>query len=371
MKLTVLQSNLRRKLATVKPAVAGKSSLPVLSNVLLTATDGRLRIDATNLEIGITADCAAKVENEGAVTVPAQLLSDVINSLPDAPVAFELDERTQELRYQCGRSSGAIKGIEADEFPVIPTADNTPLLSLAPSVLRDIADQVAFAASTEISRPVLTAVLMRVRGDAATFAAADGFRMAIKTITLETPVDEPVDVLIPAKALQNFARVFADVEGNIDVTVTPSGGQVLFHAPDTDCISRLVDGVFPDFERIIPAQHLTRAVVDTATFSKDVKLASYFAAASANIVKLTFDTNGAYTITANASEVGDNQSSNEAIVSGEGGTIALNVQFLQEAVAACKSPQIAIEMQQATHPAVVKPVGSEGYTHICMPMTVR
>lgn len=372
MKLSVLQSSLRRKLATVKPAVAGKSSLPVLSNVLLTATDGgRLKIAATNLDVGITTYCGAKIEMEGAVTVPAQLLSDVVNSLPDDTVTLELDERTQTLNIKCGRTTANVKGIEADEFPVLPYVNGTPLVSFEnAATLRTALDQVVFAAAQDDARPVLAGVLWRATFDGICLAAADGYRLAVKNLHAETSVQptEKREEIIPAKSLQQVARVLSD-DTPVDVVLTEN--QALFRCGDTEIVTRLVMGKFPDFERIIPAQHLTRAVVDTATFARDVKLTSYFAAASANIVKLTFDAQGAYAISANATEIGGNTSSGEAMVEGEGGTIALNVTFLQDALAACKSAQIAIETQTPQSPAVIKPVGDDNYIHICMPMAVR
>lgn len=371
MKIEVLQSHLKRKLATVKPAVAGKSSLPVLSNILFRAEVHGLTVQATNLDVGITTFTGAKTHETGAVTAPAQLLSDVVNSLPDAPITFELDERTQELRYHCGRSHGAIKGIESDEWPIVPEVKGTPLVSFEnAATLRTALDQVAFAAAQDDTRPVLAGMLWRVTHDGVCLAAADGFRLAVKNIRQETGImpTEKREEIIPAKSLQQVARVLSD-DTSVDVVLTDS--QALFRCGDTEIVTRLVAGKFPDFERIIPAQHLTRTVVDTAAFSKDVKLASYFATASANIVKCEFDTQGAYTISANASEIGDNKSSGEAIVHGEGGQIALNVAFLQDAIAACKSAQIAIETQDATRPAVIRPVGDDTYLMTIMPMTVR
>lgn len=371
MKIEVLQSQLKRKLATVKPAVAGKASLPVLANVLLATDEGRLKIAATNLDVGITAYCGAKIENEGAVTIPAQLFTDVINGLPDDKVTLELDERTQTLNIKCGRTTANVKGIEADEFPVLPTVKGTPLVSFDnAATLRTALDQVTFAAAQDDTRPVLAGVLLRVTFDGVCLAAADGFRLAVKNLRGETTVlpTEKREEIIPAKSLQQVARALSD-DTPVDVVLTES--QALFRCGDTEVVTRLVAGKFPDFERIIPGKHLTRTVVDTAAFSKDVRLASYFASASANIVKLEFDTNGAYTISANASEIGDNKSSGEAMVAGEGGQIALNVAFLQEAIAACKSQQIAIETQTPQSPAVLKPVGDDTYLHIVMPMTVR
>ncbi|HRC77549.1 MAG TPA: DNA polymerase III subunit beta, partial [Kouleothrix sp.] len=169
MKLSCLQENLKRGLAIVGHAVAGKSTLPVLSNILLASDDGRLKLAATNLEIGITCWIGAKIEDEGAVTVPAKLLSDVVSGLPNDKISLVLDQRTQTVGLKCARYEASIKGIEADEFPVIPTiSDAEPTASFPPALLREAIDQVAFAAASDDTRPVLAGVLMRLRGKAAT-----------------------------------------------------------------------------------------------------------------------------------------------------------------------------------------------------------
>ena len=257
MKLSCLQENLKRGLAIVGHAVAGKSTLPVLSNILLSTDEGRLKLAATNLEIGITCWIGAKIEEEGAVTVPAKLLSDYIGGLPNDKINLTLDSRTQTLSVQCGREFKAnMKGIEADEFPVIPTiADRTPTIAFPPDALREAIDQVAFAAASDDTRPVLAGVLLRLKGTSATFAAADGFRLSVRTVTLPEPVAEPQEVIVPGRALQELARTIGDVQGNVEVTVTPSGGQILFHTEQMDLVSRLIEGKFPDFEGIIPNNH--------------------------------------------------------------------------------------------------------------------
>lgn len=377
MKLSCLQENLKRALAIAGHAVAGKSTLPVLSNVLLATDDGRLKIASTNLEIGITVWIGAKIEEEGAVTVPAKLLSDVVSGLPNDKISFNLDPRTQTVHLTCARYEASIKGIEADEFPVIPTiADRAPTASFPPDLLRETVDQVAFAAATDDTRPVLAGVLMRLKGKSATFAAADGFRLALRTVELPEPVAEPVEVIVPARALLELARIVGDAESNVEITVTPSGGQILFHTESTDLVSRLIDGRYPDIERIIPSSFATRTVLDTQELAKAVKLASFFATASSNIVRLTIESGGdlhpgKLTISANAAEVGENKGQLDGMVHGEGGQIALNVKFLGEALNAIKTPQIALETQTPQNPGVFKPVGADGYLHIVMPMTVR
>ncbi|MFP4437967.1 MAG: DNA polymerase III subunit beta [Chloroflexaceae bacterium] len=376
MKLSCLQENLKRGLATVSHAVASKSTLPVLANVLLATDNGRLKLAATNLEVGITCWIGAQIAEEGASTVPAKLLSDVVGGLPNDKVTLTLDARTQSVNLACARFTNNIKGIEADEFPPIPTvAERDPVVTLPADMLREAIDQVAFAAAGDDSRPVLAGVLIRLRGNEAVFAAADGFRLAKRIITLPEPVATSQELIVPARALSELARIIGDAE-SVALSVTPEGNQVLFHTESTDLVSRLIDGKFPDFERIIPTDHTTRAVLETQELTKAVKLASFFANASQNIVKITVEPGGdmgpgKLVISANAAEVGDNTGELDGMVHGEGGQIALNVKYLAEALNAMKTAQVALETQTPQSPGVLKPVGQEGYVHIVMPMTIR
>jgi DNA polymerase-3 subunit beta len=247
-------------------------------------------------------------------------------------------------------------------------------------VLRHAIDQVAFAAASDESRPVLTGVLLRLRNNIATLAAADGFRLATRTLELPEGAlangGDGQEFIVPARALTELSRILGDAEGEVSLTVTPGGGQVLFHTDTVDLVSRLIDGNFPDFERIIPGKHDTRTLLDRQEFLKAVKLSSYFALASQGVVKLVVESGGdlapgKLVISANAAEVGDNTGEIDGTVNGKGGQIALNVKFLNEALGAMKTAQVALEMQSAQSPGVFKPVGQDDYVHIIMPMTIR
>ncbi len=377
MKISCLQENLKRGISIVSHAVAAKSTLPVLSNILLTTEGGRLRLQATNLELGITCWLGAKVDEPGAVTIPAKLLSDFVGNLPNDTITLTLDERTQTVHLHCGRSEANIKGIEAGEFPTIPVVEaDQPTMRIAPELLRDAINQVAFAAAPDDTRPVLAGVLVRMRGNTVTFSATDGFRLSVRTVELEQPVQGAQEVIVPGRALTELGRIIGDADEPIEITVTPSGGQVLFHSDNVDLVSRLIDGKFPDYERIIPKQYATRTVLDRNSFLQSVRQASVFAASSANIAKLALESGGEWgpgrlTLSANAAEVGDNKSEIEGQVVGEGGSIALNVKYLQEALNAMPTSQVALETQTPASPGVFRPIGQEGYIHIVMPMTVR
>ncbi|WP_287158387.1 DNA polymerase III subunit beta [Chloroflexus sp.] len=377
MKLTCMQEDLKRGLAAVGHAVAGKSTLPVLANVLLATDEGRLKLTATNLEVGINRWISASITRDGAIAVPAKLLTDVVGGLPNDKVTLSLDQKTQTLRVECGRFVSNIKGVDADEFPSLPTVSaQTPLVSLPAEVWQEAIEQVAFAAATDESRPILTGVLVRTRDQQVTLVAADGFRLAMRMIQLSAPVAHAVDCLIPARTLSELARIIGDTDAEVAMVYTPGGSHVLFHTENIEVVSRLIEGRFPDFERIIPQQYLTRMVLDSNELAKAVKLASFFAGSSQNVVKLKIEpaselAPGRVVISANAAELGDNTSELDGSVTGEGGVIALNVRFLADAIAAVHSNQIAFEMQSAQSPAVFKPVGQDGYIHIVMPMSMR
>ncbi len=377
MKLTCMQENLKRGLANVGHAVAGKSPLQVLSNVLLATDGGRLKLAATNLEVGITHWIGAQVEIEGSVTVPAKLLSDLVSSLPNDKITLTLDARTQSVKVECGRFTSNIKGIEAEQFPSIPTiADQEPTTQIAPEVLREAIDQVAFAASDDNSRPALSGVLLRMQETRIFMAATDGFRLAARTINLPEPIGRQAELLVPARAMRDLARIAGESEGPISITVAPNNNYVLFHSETTDLVASLINERFPNVERIIPQQYTTRSVIETTELSKAVKLASYFASASQNVVRLKMEPGGELgpgrlVISTNAADVGDNTGELDAQIQGEGGQIALNVKYLAELLGALKNAQVAIETQTSKSPGVFKPVGQEGYVHIIMPMEIR
>lgn len=375
MHVAVLQENLKSALTVVGHAVAGKSPLPVLLNILLKAEGDTLSVSATNLETAITVQVGAKVEMAGAITLPAKLLASIVDSLPNDRVTLTLDERTQTVKLECARFTNNIKGITADEFPIVPTVpDTAPALSLPSDVLRQAIDQVAFAAASNESRPVLTGVLLRLDDRQAVLAAADGYRLARKVLPLSEAHD-PVDMIIPATALGTWAQIAG--KDDCETTIRWTEGGVEFTHENTTLYTRLIDGSFPDFERIIPQEYTTRTLLDTQALIKAVKLSSYFALASQGIVKIAVapgedDEPGTFTISANAPEVGDNIGVIDALVHGnKKGEIAVNVKFLSEALKAMKVAQVAFEQQTAQNPGVFRPVGQDDYVHIVMPMTVR
>lgn len=377
MKVSCLQENLTKGLSIVGRAVATKSTLPVLSNILLATDEGRLKLAATNLELAVVTWIGAKVEDEGSITVPARLLGELISSLPNDKINLDLNVRTHTMHVTCARSEANIKGIDATEFPPIPTVsadgDATATVKLEPAMLRELIGQVAFAAAADESRPVLAGVLVSFGDSELTMAATDGFRLSVKTVHLPVSVAQKIDVLIPAKTLNEVARLAAEEKEPIEITVTPNKSQILFHMSNIDLVSRLIEGTFPNYRHIIPQSHKTRSVVTTAEFLDAARRASFFAREAANIVRLSIQPGeelvpGRVSVTATSAEVGDNVNDIDAQIEGDGVSIAFNARYLTEVLGAFTSQKVELQTNLATNPGVLKPVGDDGYIHVIMPL---
>lgn len=375
MRVTCLQENLAKGLAIVGRAVATRSTLPVLGNILIQTDQSRLKLAATNLEIGINCWIGAKVEEDGATTVPARILMDFVNSLPPEKIEMELTTRTQTLNLKCFRYDANIKGIDATEFPLIPTAEPDGDVSIEPELLRQMISQVTIGAATDETRPVLTGVLVKLEDNQLTMAAADGFRLAVRTAELERAAPVPIEVIIPARALGELARVSAEVEEPVQVTITEGRNQVLFHLPQVDLVSQLIEGTFPNYKQIIPRGYATRTVVDTKAFLSAARIASFFARDAANIVRLQLEPGtdlspGVLTVRATSAEVGDNVTQIDATVEGEPLEIAFNAKYLMDVLNVIGASQTVVETSTASSPGVFKPAGRDDYIHVIMPMHI-
>lgn len=371
MKVSCLQENLNRGLSVVSRAVSARSTLPILGNILVATDKGRLKLAATNLELGITTWVGAEVDREGSVTIPARLLTDFVNTLPNDRVSLEVTGG-QKVRVSAGHSSAEIHGMDSEDFPVIPAVSDEPTVRVEPGLLREMIAQVAFAAASDDSRPVLAGVLVKFENGNLTMAAADGFRLAVKEHELAGDTSA-ISVIVPAKALDALARLIGETDEAVEITVTPNKSQILFHSENVDIVSRLVDGNFPNYSQILPKQHETRTVVDTQEFLRAARRASIFARDSQNVVRLQLEpgsdlTPGRILIRATAAEMGSGEDELQATVDGEGGQIAFNAKYLADVLSVVNTGQVALETQTPNAPGVIKPVGNGSYTHVIMPM---
>jgi DNA polymerase-3 subunit beta len=373
MKVSCLQENLSKGLSTVARAVAPRSTLPVLGNVLVATDDGRLRLSATNLELGITCWIGAKIEEEGATTVPARTFVDLVNTLPSDKVNMELTTRTQSLNVRCGAFNNDIKCIDAQEFPPLPPAEVEGDLTLNVDDLREMIGQVTFAASVDDARPVLTGVLLEIDSGKLTMAAADGFRLSVRTAHLSSPADGPIRAIIPARALAELARVLGDGEETVSMSLPSNRGQVIFRANNIELVSQLIEGTFPDYEGIIPSGYSNRSVLSTQSFLKACKAADIFARESAHSARLRITPGselepGIVEVTATSAETGSNETMVDATIEGDEIEIAFNVRFLVDVLGVIDTPNVALETNNSSSPGVLRPVGHEEFLHVIMPM---
>lgn len=376
MKLTCKQQDLAKGLSIVGHAVSGRTTLPILSHILVAADGDAIRLSATNLEIGITCTVPAQIAEPGSTTVPAKLFTDLVASLQPGSLDLTLQPNSQSLKVSDKRSQATLRGMDPAEFPSIPSADGseTPVL-LDAKELAEMIGQTTFAAATDDARPVFTGVLARVADGHLIFASADSFRLAVRRTELPEG-GAPGDVLIPARTLNELARILPG-EGSVRMVVTPNRNQVLFHADGVDLVSNLIAGQFPNFEAILPkGQAATRATLPTADFRAAAKQASLFARDSSNIVRLKVEPGetgglqpGSVTLQATAEELGDTVTELPASVDGKGMEIIFNVKYLTDVLAVIDTPEVALELNSPQQPGVIKPVGGSGeYTYVIMPM---
>jgi len=380
MKLACAQESLAKGLSVVRPAVATRSTLPITQNVLLATDSGRLRLSATDLEIALSCWISAAIEEEGMTTVPARLFQDLVSSLPPERVQLLLPPRSRTLRLTCARNEATLGSMDAEDFPPIPAVQSDAAIRLDRAALKTAIAHVVFAAATDDSRPVLTGVHFLMEGNTLTLAAADGFRLAVYRLSLEDTVPERIEIIVPARALTELGRLLGDGDGPLEMMVNPNRSSVLFRLTGKDAeiemVAQLKQGAFPNYAQLIPKDHTTRAVVDAKEFLRETKIAAIFARDGSGIVRLQIQpgeelTPGRLAISARAEEVGDNHGEIDAQVEGEASKIAFNSKYLQDVLSVLNEGKVALETKGPSQPGVIRPVGSDAYVHVVMPMFVQ
>ncbi len=377
MKVIVKQDQLAQGVGIVSRAVSTRSPLPVLANILLQTDDGRLKLSATNLEMGISAWIGAKVEQPGSLTVPSRTFADLVSNLPSDDVTLSVDERTHTLNVRCGTLNTDIKGISADEFPPMPEPDLSASIPLNVANFKEMIQEVVFAASREESRPNLTGVLLSFEGDYLVLAATDGYRISIaKAIMAQKPAQK-IEALIPARALAELARIAVNGDETLQMVFPAGRGQVIFHLHDVELVSQLIEGNFPNYAAIIPPSFKTRTVLSTAELLKACRQTEIIAREGSYIARLDIQPeSGAekpsqLEISASSEQTGSSEVMVDASIDGTPLLIAFNVRFLREVLEVIKTPNVVLETNAANSPAMLRPVGDESFQHIIMPMNLQ
>ncbi len=376
MKVSVLQDKLAKGLSIVGKAVENRPTLPVLGNVLLATEDARLKLAATNLEMSITTWIGAKVEREGSITLPSKTLADLVNNLAQERVDLTLDNANQTVHIKCGATTSDVKGIDAGEFPLVPQGGDDDV-SIPGKVLKDMINQTVFAAAKEDNRPILTGILTQFDGNVMTMAAADGYRLAVRTTEIEQEFKKRVDLVIPARALAEVARIISDEDEAVTITLPKERDVVLFHLKHTDVASQLLEGKFPDFAAIIPRSYVTSSVMYTSDLLNACKRAEIFARDSAYSAKLNVKPAagpgepGAVKIAGISPERGYSEGMLDASVEGETLDISFNIRYLIDVLNVMTDERVIFESNGAANPGVVRPENRDDFVCVIMPMALN
>ena len=361
MKLKVTQENLAKALNYVSRVASSRGTLPVLANVLLSVEENRLRLAATNLDIAISCYVGAQVQKPGSLTVPARLFQDLISSLPSGVIELEQDD--MRLKVQTNHYKSVINGVNAEEFPVMPTIDNGIQWRIETMTLKEGLQQVILAASNDESRPVLTGVLFHTIDGFLYAASTDSYRLAERKLM---KTDQNIKLLIPATALHDTLRIIADHTGDTEVVCDDQ--QVLFRAGEVELVARLIDGNYPDYRKLIPQSFETAATLTKAEFVNITKVASLFARESAGSVVLSADAaSESVWIRAVASQVGENDASATATVTG-GGEVTLNSRYLLDALQVMDGKNVQIRFNGKVEPVLLSDPDQDEYLHLIMPL---
>ena len=376
MKVSCLQENLNKGLNLVGRAAAARTTLPITNNIYISTDEGRLKLVATNLEMAISCWIGAKVEEEGAITVPARTISEFVASLPNDKVEMSLSSQSKVLEMKCARFEGKISGVDAKEFPPIPRIEDGITTQAEADLLKRGYKRWYLQPLLRIQGPVLTGVNAEFDNETLTIAAADGFRLAVYKMPLGTKMAQKVTAIIPSRTLAELLRLSGDQEDPITIIVSPTRSQIVFRLKDIELVSQLIQGNFPQYSQLIPQSFGTRAVADVKQFAQANKTASIFARDGSGIVRLIITPGesdvvpGKMTVSAKAEELGEDKGEIDATVQGPEAKIAFNNRYLADVLDATGEAQVALEITNPSSPGVFRPVNADNYLHVVMPMFV-
>jgi len=371
--ITAAQEGLSHGLRVAGRAVAARSPLPITTNILLATEEGRLKLSATNLDVAITTWIDATVSDEGAITLPAKLLTELVDSLPSGPVEISVKRGSHSAHLAAARFEATIRGMPADDFPVIPSASEQAAAQIDATLLKEMIEQVAFATAMDDTRPMLTGVLATFSGTQLTLAATDGFRLATRVGELVEPASGDFSVIVPGRTLSELARILPESDAPVQIAVTPNRNQIVFRAEDLHVVSRLIEGAFPNYKQIIPTKFSTKIVVSTGELLKATKIASFFSRDNSNAITLEIQPGdeagmGNVIVMGSAAELGEDRGELDAVVNGGAARVQFNSRYVSDVLGVVQSPQVGLEITGPNSAAVFRPIDSVEYTHVVMPM---
>jgi len=377
MKLVCLQKNLKQALNITERIIGRNLTLPILNNILLAVEENKLKIASTNLEIGINCWVAGKIKEKGEITVPARLINDFVNNLPNKKIELRMKDKQLELR--CEKFKAVLKGLEAADFPIIPKIKGKPLIKLKGSILKNGFAQVVEMASLSESRPEISGIFMKFDKGLIKLAATDSFRLAEKNIEVKpnsaTEQLRGQAVIIPQRTIQELIRILGEKDTlaenqEPEVEVVLSGNQILFDFDYAQLISRLIEGQYPNYQQIIPESFKTQAIINREELINNIKIASLFSGKINDIKVSLFPKRSLMEISAKDADLGENKSQIETRVEGKEIGIVFNYRYLLDGLNNIYSDKVILGLNDSANPVAMRPVGDTSYTYVVMPIKI-
>lgn len=363
MKFSVSKEKLLAGLQTVQNVVSTRTTLPILSNVLLQAEGDQVRLTTTDLDVGVSGAITAQIEKPGATTLPARRLANIVRELPAAEIQIEVDSKNV-ASIRCGQSFFKILGLPEEEFPPLPKFDDTRTFTISQQLLRDALKKTSYAISTDETRYVLNGILFSFKENKLTLVATDGRRLALVDLEIEFPRSQEVDIIVPTKAVTELGRLLGD-EG--DVRLSVGENQVAFQIGDTLLASKLIEGNYPNYRQVIPGEAKERVTLERELFFNAVHRVSLLSSEKSNSVKLIFTKNN-IEIAANTPDVGEARESLAVAYKGREFSIAFNPEFLQAPLRALPNDEVYLDLIDEMSPGVIKI--QSPFLYVLMPMRI-
>ena len=363
MKFSATKEKILEGLQQVQNVVSTRTTLPILSNVLLQAKEGTVNLTTTDLDVGVRGGFEANVDKAGATTLPARRLFTIIRELPSSEISVEIDGKNA-ASIRSGQSFFKILGLPEEEFPPLPKFENAKVVTMRQKDLRDGLRKTAYAISTDETRYVLNGVLFSFKENKLTLVATDGRRLAMVDIELEFPRSHEADIIIPTKAVTELQRLLTD-DGDVKISV--GTGQIAFDLNNTLLVSKLIEGNYPNYKQVIPSEAKERVTLERETFLNSLRRVSLLASDKSNSIKLNFSKNN-IEITANTPEVGEARESLPVVYKGRDFSIAFNPEFLMAPLRNLTEDEIFFDLIDEMSPGVLKI--QTPFLYVLMPMRV-
>ena len=366
MKTTCTRENLKKALNLTSRVVGGSSALPILNNLLLKTETGQLAISSTNLEIATRARVGGQIDEQGELTVPAKTLADFVNNMADERISLET--RGNDLLIKTDSSESVLKGLPAEEFPLIPEIKPTAATAMKSAILGEGLSQVAFATAVSETQPELAGVLFHFEGKELRLAATDRYRLAERVLETDRAVKQVIKIIVPNRAVSELGRILSLDNGTVEIQI--SENQILFQTTGAELISRLIEGQYVPYQEIVPKTFSTNIVVSTEEFISAIKLSGLFVADSNNIDLEISRDNQNITIRSSSQKFGTNTTHTKAEVEGENNRIVFNYRYVLDCLTRLNSEKTVLKVVNSSSPAMLGPWKKEGYLYLVMPIKV-